>query len=67
MHQSMGKISIGGKQQKSCGVEVEATDRDPPSSLESWQSVKHTWPAFRIIPAADFTRGLVVKNCASLF
>jgi hypothetical protein len=67
MHQSMGKVSIGGKQQKPCGVEVEATDRNPPSGLESWQSVKHTWPTFWIIPAADFTRGFVVKNCARLF
>ena len=67
MHQGVGQLAIGGQQQQTGGVDVEAADRDPACAFQAGQGIENGRAAFGIFAGGDFAFGLVVDQHRARF
>ena len=62
MHQGVGQFAVGGQQQKTGCVDVEAADRDPARAFQTGQGIENGRAAFGILAGGHFAFGLVVDQ-----
>ena len=64
VHQAVGQVARGRKQQQALGIEVEPAHRQPLARLHRRQTVEHRWPAIRIVMTDDLASRLMVHQHA---
>ena len=65
VHQAVRQFTVGGEQQETGGVDVEAADRNPAGAIHLGQTIKHGGTSFRIVAGAHLPFGLVVGQHAA--
>ena len=62
MHQGVGQLAIGRKDEQACCRQIQATNRNPASALETRQSVEYEFAAISIFPRRNLVARLVVDD-----
>ena len=62
MHQAIGKRAVVGEQQQATGIDIETSDADPASLVQTRQLLVHRVAPLRVGSRADFADRLVIHK-----